>query len=37
MTFCDKDLLSTWAGHEVKVAAGTSELPFEQDFVEWCS
>ena len=34
MTFCDKDLLSTWAGHEVKVAAGTSTLPFEQEFVE---
>ena len=34
MTFCDKDLLSTWAGHEVKVAAGTSALPFEQEFIE---
>lgn len=34
MSFCDKALLKTWAGHEVKVAAGEKALPFEQDFTE---
>ena len=32
--FCDKDLLKTWAQHEVMVAAGREKLPFEQQFVE---
>lgn len=30
--FCDKNLLGTWAQHEVKVAAGIKSLPFEEDF-----
>lgn len=34
MEFCDKDLLPTWAQHEVKVAAGAKSLPFEQDFID---
>jgi hypothetical protein len=34
MSFCEKDLLKTWAGYEVKVAAGTATLPFEEDFTE---
>ena len=29
MTFCDKNLLDTWANYEVKVAAGIKNLPFE--------
>lgn len=32
MSFCDKDLLKTWACHEVKVAAGRETLPFEEQF-----
>lgn len=31
--FCDKTLLKTWAGYEVRVAAGQKNLPFEEDFV----
>lgn len=34
MTFCDKNLLDTWANYEVKVAAGLKNLPFEE---EWTS
>lgn len=34
MTFCDKNLLDTWANYEVKVAAGIKDLPFEE---EWTS
>ena len=34
MEFCDKDLLPTWAQHEVKVAAGAKSLPFEQEFID---
>lgn len=34
MTFCDKNLLDTWANYEVKVAAGIKNLPFEE---EWTS
>lgn len=32
MTFCDKNLLDTWANYEVKVAAGIKELPFEEEW-----
>lgn len=32
MTFCDKNLLDTWANYEVKVAAGIKNLPFEEDW-----
>lgn len=32
MSFCDRDLLDTWAGYEVKVAAGRETLPFEEYF-----
>lgn len=31
--FCDKTLLKTWAGYDVRVAAGQKNLPFEEDFV----
>lgn len=31
-SFCDKSLLNTWAGYDVKVAAGEKNLPFEEDF-----
>lgn len=34
MAFCDKKLLATWAGYEVRVAAGEKDLPFEEYFVE---
>lgn len=34
MSFCDKELLKTWAGYEVKVAAGMKTLPFEEEFVD---
>lgn len=33
MSFCDRTLLDTWAGYEVKVAAGKEKLPFEEYFV----
>lgn len=33
MSFCDRELLDTWAGYEVKVAAGRENLPFEEYFV----
>ena len=32
MTFCDKNLLDTWANYEVKVAAGIKNLPFEEEW-----
>ena len=32
MTFCDKNLLDTWANYEVKVAAGIKTLPFEEEW-----
>lgn len=34
MSFCDKKLLKTWAQHEVRVAAGTNVLPFEEAFTQ---
>ena len=34
MSFCDKQLLKTWANYEVKVAAGQKTLPFEEDFMK---
>lgn len=34
MTFCDKDLLKTFANHEVRIAAGQKTLPFEEDFIK---
>lgn len=34
MSFCDRTLLDTWAGYEVKVAAGRETLPFEEKFVD---
>lgn len=30
--FCDKKLLKTWAQHEVKIAAGIKNLPFEEEW-----
>lgn len=33
MSFCDKQLLSTWMNYEVRVAAGQKTLPFEEDFI----
>lgn len=33
MGFCDKNLLKTWAQHEVKVAAGQEVLPFEEKWI----
>lgn len=33
MSFCDKQLLKTWANYEVRVGAGQKVLPFEEDFV----
>lgn len=32
MTFCDKEMLKTWANYKVKVAAGQKELPFEEEW-----
>lgn len=32
MSFCDKHLLDTWANHEVKVAAGVKNMPFEEEW-----
>ena len=34
MTFCDKNLLDTWANYEVKVAAGIKSLPFEEEWTD---
>lgn len=34
MSFCEKQLLKTWANYEVKVAAGQKTLPFEEDFMK---
>lgn len=34
MAFCDKKLLGKYAQHQVKIAAGTKTLPFEQEFTE---
>ena len=34
MEFCDKNLLGTYAEHQVKVAAGKETLPFEE---KWCN
>ena len=33
LSFCDKNLLRTYAQYEVKVAAGREEMPFEEQFV----
>lgn len=33
-TFCEKDLVGTFAEQELKIAAGTAVLPFEQSFIE---
>lgn len=33
LAFCDKNLLGTWAQHEVRVAAGFKTLPFEEEFI----
>lgn len=33
MEYCDKNLLKTYAQHEVRIAAGTKTLPFEEDFI----
>lgn len=32
MSFCDRDMLAKWMGYEVKVAAGSETLPFEEEF-----
>lgn len=32
MAYCDKKLLGKWAEHEVRIAAGQKDLPFEEDF-----
>ena len=32
MAFCDKKMLKTWAQHEVKIAAGLKDLPFEEEW-----
>lgn len=32
MAFCDKDLLGTWAGYEVKAGLSDEKLPFEEYF-----
>lgn len=32
MSYCDKALLGTYAQHQVRIAAGQKELPFEKDF-----
>ena len=34
MSFCDKQLLKTWANYEVRVAAGQKTLPFEEEFMK---
>lgn len=33
-TFCEKDLIGTFAESELKIAAGTQTLPFEQMFID---
>lgn len=33
-SFCDKKLAKSYMSHEVSVAAGRAELPFERDFIE---
>lgn len=33
MSFCDKQMAKYWMNHEVRVAAGQSNLPFEEAFV----
>jgi hypothetical protein len=33
MSFCDKQMAKYWMNHEVRVAAGQSNLPFEETFV----
>lgn len=33
MSFCDKSMAKYWMNHEVKVAAGRSNLPFAEEFV----
>lgn len=33
-SFCEKDLINTWAGHNVKIAAGAKTLPFEEEFID---
>ena len=33
-TFCEKDLIGTLAESELKIAAGTQTLPFEQQFID---
>lgn len=32
MSYCDRDMLAKWMGYEVKVAAGSEALPFEEEF-----
>lgn len=32
MAFCEKNLLGTWAGYQVKMAATDKEMPFEENF-----
>lgn len=32
MSFCDRDMLAKWMGYEVKGAAGSETLPFEEEF-----
>lgn len=33
MSFCDKDLLKTWMGYEVKAGLSDENLPFEEYFI----
>lgn len=33
MSFCEKELLPKWIGHDVRVAAGLANLPYEEVFV----
>lgn len=35
--FCPKVLLNTYAAHQLKIAAGQKNLPYEQDFLEGVS
>lgn len=34
MSFCTRELLSKWAGYQVRVAAGEETMPFEESFFE---
>lgn len=34
MGFCEKNLLGTWAGYQVKMAATDKEMPFEENFTD---